>query len=138
MRLLAGAGVCLVMATAGIASVGDSGGRTIEITIVNSHYSMESIPVDPGETVTFVITNEDPISHEFVVGDAALQDRHEDGTERYHDAIPTEVTVPPGERVTTTFEFGPSNGIDPGEKNYYACHLPGHFDYGMVGRFEVE
>jgi uncharacterized cupredoxin-like copper-binding protein len=137
MRLLAGIAVCAVMATAGFASAGGSRTRTVEITIENSLYSTAGIDVEFGEKVTFEITNTDPISHEFIVGDEVVQRKHERGTEAYHGAIPTEVTIPPGERVTTTITFDSSDGIDPGEANYYACHLPGHYDYGMVGRIRL-
>ncbi len=134
MRLLAGIAVCAVMATAAFASAGGGRERTVEITIENSEYSIPAIEVEPGETITIVLKNEDPISHEFIVGDQRVQDKHEKGTEAYHAAIPTEVTIPPGEEVTTVITFDGSDGIDPDEKNLYACHLPGHFDYGMVGR----
>jgi len=138
MRLLAGIAVCAVMATAGFASASGNDERTVEITIKNSKYSTASVDVEEGETIEFVIVNEDPISHEFIVGNDEIQLVHEEGTEAYHGSIPTEVTIPPGERVTTTIKFDEEDGINPGEPNYYACHLPGHFDYGMVGRIQFE
>jgi uncharacterized cupredoxin-like copper-binding protein len=137
MRLLAGIAVCALMATAGFASAGD-GERTVEISIENSQYSVSAVEIEPGETVTFVLKNEDPISHEFIVGDRGVQLKHENGTEAYHGAIPTEVTIPPGEERTTTISFDATDRIDPNELNFYACHLPGHFDYGMVGRIEFD
>jgi uncharacterized cupredoxin-like copper-binding protein len=138
MKLLAGFAVCAVMATAALASAGANGHRTVEIVIENSAYSSSAVEVEPGETITFVLRNEDPISHEFMVGDEDMQLRHEKGTEAYHAAVPTEITIPPGEEIETTITFDHTHGIDPTESNYYACHLPGHYDYGMVGRIRFE
>jgi uncharacterized cupredoxin-like copper-binding protein len=41
------------------------------------------------------------------------------------------VSVAPGVRASTTFSFH-----EPGTV-LYACHLPGHFAYGMHGRVVV-
>jgi uncharacterized cupredoxin-like copper-binding protein len=136
MRLLLGILVCGVMASAAFASSG-GGERTVTITIENSSYSTDTVEVEEGETVRFELVNNDPISHEFIVGDEKGQDEHEEGTEAYHGEIPTEVTIPPGETVVTTVEFDRSGGIEPTADNLYGCHLPGHYDYGMVGRIEI-
>ena len=39
--------------------------------------------------------------------------------------------MPAGDVGITTYEFG-----DPG-RVLFACHLPGHFTYGMVGEVRV-
>ena len=46
-----------------------------------------------------MITNTDPIDHEWIVGDAALHERHRTGTEPYHDARPTEVSIDAGRTI---------------------------------------
>jgi uncharacterized cupredoxin-like copper-binding protein len=104
--------------------------RTVDITIHFSHFDTSSIPVTPGETVRFVIHNEDPIDHEFIVGDRRVQRVHENGTEPTHGAKPGEVSVPAGTTVETTYPF-------PSTPEYieFACHLPGHYAYGMHGSF---
>ena len=43
--------------------------RTVAIGIHYSAFSLDTIEVEPGETVRFVVTNTDPIDHEFIVGD---------------------------------------------------------------------
>ena len=53
-----------------------------------------------------MISNTDPIDHEFIVGDQAVQDAHELGTESFHPPRPGEVTIPAGETVETTYTFG--------------------------------
>src|SRR4029077_2110995 len=67
----------------------------IQITIHYSHYDPSRLTVPHGVPVTFVIVNTDPIDHEWIVGDAALQQRHRTGTEPVHNARPTENHDPP-------------------------------------------
>ncbi|MCI0633399.1 MAG: cupredoxin domain-containing protein [Actinobacteria bacterium] len=100
--------------------------RTVDITIHHSAFDPAEVHVRPGETIRFVIRNTDPIDHEFIVGDRAVQDAHERGTEAYHPARPGEVTVPAGQTVRTTFTFG-------GDDLLFGCHIPGHWAYGMRG-----
>jgi uncharacterized cupredoxin-like copper-binding protein len=99
------------------------------MTIHYSRFDPASLQVEPGETVRFVVTNTDPIDHEFLVGDAEMQEIHEKGTEAHHGARPGEISVPAGATVETTFTF-PST-LAPGWE--FACHLPGHYDFGMHG-----
>jgi uncharacterized cupredoxin-like copper-binding protein len=104
---------------------------TVELGVHYSKFSSSRIDVVPGTTVRFVVTNDDPINHELIVGDAEVHRRHELGTEAAHPPRPGEVTVPPGEVRTTTFTFD-----EPGSV-LFACHLPGHFAYGMQGHVVV-
>ena len=97
--------------------------RTVDVTIHFSHFDLASLQVAPGETVRFVVTNTDPIDHEFLVGDAEMQQIHEEGTEASHGARPGEISVPAGATVETTFTF--PDQLAPGWE--FACHLPGHY-----------
>ena len=81
--------------------------------------------------VTIVLRNDDPIDHEFIVGDAAVHERHRTGTEPVHASRPTEVTIPAGTTRATTITF-----TTPGSF-LFICHLPGHEAYGMVGTLVV-
>jgi uncharacterized cupredoxin-like copper-binding protein len=103
--------------------------RTVTMTIHFSRFDPASLQVDPGETVRFVVTNTDPIDHELLVGDAAMQAIHEKGTEALHGARPGEISVPAGTTVETTFTFPAALALGW----EFACHLPGHYDYGMHG-----
>lgn len=105
--------------------------RTVEVRIHHSKFIDDSFEVTAGATVTFVIRNTDPIDHEFILGDDAVQARHEKGSEQTHGEVPGEVSVPAGATASTTFKF-PKPG-----KLVYACHLPGHFAYGMKGVVSV-
>ena len=87
--------------------------------------------VAPGTVIEFVLANADPIDHEFIVGPTEVHDRHASGTERVHPPVPGEVSVPAFGTASTFYEFD-----SPGTM-VFACHLPGHFAYGMRGSVEV-
>ena len=99
----------------------------IPITIHYSHFEPALVSVPAGRPVTFVITNTDPIDHEWIVGDAATHERHRTGTEPVHAARPTEISIAANSVRRTTVTFDASGSED------YICHLPGHEAYGMVG-----
>jgi len=122
------AGLVLIGALVAWSNAGPTA-RTVNVTINFSHFSASSITVDPGETVRFVIHNEDPIAHEFIVGDRHVQLIHEIGTEPSHGAKPGEVSVPAETTAETTYTFPTT----PGQHLQFACHLPGHYAYGMHG-----
>jgi uncharacterized cupredoxin-like copper-binding protein len=126
LTLLVGAAA----ASRGAAARANAG--TVHITIHFSSFAPGSLDVDPGETVRFVIRNTDPIDHEFIVGDEAVQLAHEEGTEAHHAPRPGEVSVPAGKTVVTTYTFPET----PGEL-IFGCHLPGHYDFGMRGAVTI-
>ena len=104
----------------------------VPITIHWSHFTPAVVRVPAGVPVTFVITNTDPIDHEWIVGDAATHERHRTGTEPVHDARPTEISIPAESERRTTVTFAPGAGSE-----LFICHLPGHEAYGMVGTVVV-
>lgn len=104
---------------------------TVDLTVRYSHFSPDRVDVVPGTTVRFVIHNDDPINHEFIVGDDEVHRRHESGTEASHPPVPGEVSVPAESVAETTFEFAETGSV------LFACHLPGHFAYGMQGHVVV-
>lgn len=101
--------------------------RTVQVTIRHSKFVPARFTARRGETVRFVLTNTDPIDHEFILGDEAVQRRHELGTEAAHGAVPGEVSVPPGQVAETTYTFSHAGVALIG------CHAPGHYAYGMRG-----
>jgi uncharacterized cupredoxin-like copper-binding protein len=126
----------LVAAAALLALVasGCGGGASAEegtIDIRFSRFGPEEFTVPAGVPFTLTLRNDDPIDHEWIVGTAEVHERHRTGTEPFHDAVPTEVTVPALESRTTTVSFD-----EPGEYRYI-CHLPGHEAYGMAGVLRV-
>ena len=99
---------------------------TIALTIHHSRFSRTRVRV-PSGVVRFVVRNTDPIDHELIVGDQAVQDRHERGTEARHPPRPGEVSVPAGTTASTFYVLAPSGSV------LFGCHLPGHWAYGMHG-----
>ena len=110
---------------------GDASPRRIEIRIHYSRFDVGQLTVPRDVPVTFVLINEDPIDHEWLIGDAAFHEEHRHGTEAHHGARPNEVSVAPLDVVETTLTF-----TTPGTVQFI-CHIPGHEAYGMVGRLTV-
>ena len=122
--------VALLLAVAAIAGC-SSEPETVTITIHYSAFAPADLSVPRGVPVTFILVNEDPIDHEWLIGDEGFHEAHRSGTHASHGGVPTEVTVPALETVTTTITFDESGRLD------YVCHLPGHEPYGMVGTLTV-
>ena len=99
----------------------------IEIGIRYSRFEPSSIVVPHGRPVTFVLRNDDPIDHEWMIGDDEMHRRHRTGTEPFHASRPTEVSIPALTTLETTVTFEEPVAWQ------YICHLPGHEAYGMVG-----
>ena len=103
----------------------------VELHIRYSHFDPSTLSVPAGRPVTFVLHNDDPIEHEWIVGDSALHQRHRAGTEQHHASRPTEVSIPANSTIETTITFAEPVAWQ------YICHLPGHEAYGMVGLLSV-
>jgi uncharacterized cupredoxin-like copper-binding protein len=134
-RLALVGGIALSLGLAGIAAAWTHAPGLLPVTatigIHYSHYDRSLITVPAGVAVTIVLRNDDPIDHEWIVGDAAVHERHRTGTEPVHGSRPTEVTIPAGTSRATTIRF------DTPGTYLYICHLPGHEAYGMVGTLVV-
>jgi uncharacterized cupredoxin-like copper-binding protein len=135
--LLAGTFVAALAVVAGAAALASAAERSpapqeIVIEIRYSHFIPAHITVALGLPVRIRLRNEDPIDHEWIVGDAAMHAFHRTSTEQVHPNVPTEVAVPAMSERTTTITFDA-----PGDLAYI-CHLPGHEAYGMVGWVTIE
>jgi uncharacterized cupredoxin-like copper-binding protein len=104
---------------------------TVQIDVEHSRFSPDALAVAPGTRVRFVVVNADPIGHELITGGPEVHARHTTGTEAHHGSIPGEVSVGPNATAMTTFTFG-----EPGQYEF-ACHLPGHYEFGMYGTIDV-
>jgi uncharacterized cupredoxin-like copper-binding protein len=128
-RLLSGA---LAAAVLGAPAIGCAGpADRLEIVLHDSRYEPGAVRVPVGRPITVLLRNEDPIDHEWIVGDEGVHERHRAGTEPYHDARPTEVSVPALESRTTIVTFDAAGTLR------FVCHLPGHEAYGMTGVLTV-
>ena len=104
---------------------------TVVVNFEHSAIQPPALRVRQGTVVRFVVVNNDPINHELIVGPPEVHDRHRNGTERQHGAEPGEVSVPALQRAVTSYTFDTPGTVE------MACHLPGHYDYGMRGEVEV-
>jgi uncharacterized cupredoxin-like copper-binding protein len=127
LRLASTIGVLLMVA----AAAQEPAPIVVEIGVHYSHFEPSAIAVPAGRPITFMISNTDPIDHEWIVGDAGVHERHRRGTEATHGARPTEISLDAGAERRTVVTF-----TTPGVLTY-VCHLPGHEAYGMTGTLVV-
>ncbi len=136
--LLAALGLVLVVAGCSSPDGGGAGGepRTIAVSMTDElRFDPDEISVQAGETVSFEVTNDGELVHEFFIGDEAAQAEFEEemaaggGMEHESDAG---VSVDPGGTETFEYTFG-----EAGEALLAGCHEPGHYDGGMVATITV-
>jgi uncharacterized cupredoxin-like copper-binding protein len=105
---------------------------TVDVGIHYSAFSFSTLHVRAGTLVRFLVHNNDPIHHEFIVGDRQVHLRHEHGTESQHPPVPGEVSVAPNDVGETFYRFDTPGRFE------FACHLPGHYAFGMHGWVVVD
>jgi uncharacterized cupredoxin-like copper-binding protein len=107
--------------------------RVIEIS-ANDDFTFfpSGATVAKGETVTFRVTNDGKIPHDFVLGDEQVQVEHEeemaemDGDMAMHDE-PNAFVLEPGETKDMTWHMTADGEV------LFGCHQPGHYAAGMKG-----
>lgn len=137
--LFAGLGVVLVLGSCG--DDGGSGGLTgepgdpsqvdesLDLEATNElRFVPETVEVETGQTVEFVISNVSDVDHEFVLGPP-----HEHAGMDHSNMSGTEMTgtIPPGESKTVVWTFA-----EPGEV-IFACYIAGHNEAGMTGTVKI-
>lgn len=112
--------------------------RIIDITATDSlRFEPASVSVKESETITFRVANPTATDHEFVLGTNEQQRAHEaemandSSTATMDSSDPNAISVPAGESRDLTWTFGAPAII------LFACHVPGHFQAGMVGTIHV-
>ena len=125
------AGYGVVAATGSGAGVIGPDATTVVLDVRHSRFGPDRLVVRQGTVVHFVVRNDDPIRHELVVGPPDVHARHASGTEAAHPPVPGEVTVEPGATGETVYRFDQAGDM------VFACHLPGHEEYGMRGVVRV-
>ncbi|MDQ2950666.1 MAG: cupredoxin domain-containing protein [Chloroflexota bacterium] len=99
---------------------------TVNIRIHHSKFGLTAITVPAGVPVTYVIRNDDPIDHEWLIGGGAFHARHRAGSEAAHGDTPDEVSLPALSTRTTILTLAPGSYL-------FICHFPLHEEYGMIG-----
>ncbi len=107
---------------------GPTGAATINVTLTefNIHLDPEVVPTGP---VRFLITNAGSVEHNLFLEPV---DAIEDPMLDVHGNPAAIEGVQPGETVHLDFEFP-----EPGWSYQLGCHLPGHYEAGMVQIFTV-
>ena len=110
--------------------------RVIEILAKdNFTFEPESIDIAVGEIITFRVTNEGLIPHDFTLGDAETQEEHAvEMAEMAGMAMedePNGFGIEPGETKELTWHFTEAGALLIG------CHVPGHYDAGMKADISV-
>jgi uncharacterized cupredoxin-like copper-binding protein len=135
-RLAIGAGLLglALLGTAGamaFAGRGPAPVTDVEIVVHYSKFVPSEVVVPVGVPVTITLRNDDPIDHEWIVGDEAVHAIHRVGTEPLHPDRPTEVILPALSTRTTVVTFESAGELR------FICHLPGHEQFGMVGTVAI-
>ncbi|MGD8623033.1 MAG: cupredoxin domain-containing protein [Anaerolineae bacterium] len=127
LGLIAILAVALLVGACGSAS-GQSGANPAEVQITLSEFKIESSQTtfDTGTPYRFVIKNEGTIAHDW-----AIMPRGETDTSQALIKV-DEDELPPGATVTQEFTF-----TDAGDWEF-ACHVPGHYEAGMLLHITVQ
>lgn len=113
---------------AGSAGSGEPEGVTVNVKMTEFAFEMDKTEVPAGVPVTFNITNEGAVEHEVVLEVAGVNDEpleNPDGSEAEAEDIE------PGGTAKLTYTF------DEGGSFQLGCHIPGHYEAGMVKEFTV-
>lgn len=135
--------------------------RTVEVDMGDIFFKQKSIEVHPGETIRFVLRNKGSLLHEFNIGKADAHVAHQKEMEsmfqngtltptgagqmaggeghnmggmkmvgmEHND--PNSILIEPGATKEIIWTFTKSTGLQ------FACNIPGHYQSGMVGQFDV-
>ncbi|MGB7184199.1 MAG: cupredoxin family protein [Burkholderiaceae bacterium] len=119
----------------GIAGDASDAKRTIQVAMLDKmRFDPESVKVEAGETVRFVIENKGQIMHEFVLGNQQSLDDHAALMIKFpnmeHDA-PYQAHVSPGTTGEIVWKF------NRGGELKFACLIPGHYQAGMIGKLNI-
>jgi uncharacterized cupredoxin-like copper-binding protein len=115
--------------------------RTVRVEAGDMVFRVESLAIEEGETIRFVVTNTDEIDHDFTIGPPDLQAQHraemmkmmegEHGMAAMHHE-PKAVYLAPGETRELIWSFRNVAELE------YACNVPGHYEAGMKGQFRTK
>lgn len=109
--------------------------RTIRISTLDISMDKTRLDAQVGETVRFIVTNKGQLTHEFIIGNAQEQAEHEKEMQQMAGMdMPNEpngIMLKPGQTKTLIWTFNKKGEVE------FACHVPGHFAAGMVGKIIV-
>lgn len=113
--------------------------RIVELSMKGMHFIPDRIEVHAGEMVAFVVTNPNAIAHELFIGTESDQMAHHAAHTAVASADQAQVThggygiyLLPYETGVVSYHFETAGNIMLG------CHLPGHWEAGMVAIVTVK
>ena len=105
-----------------------SGSQTLDVTLADFSVAIDPTTVKAGQPITFAVTNSGAVTHEMV-----LEKAGDDDVPLAANGVESELEdIAPGATAEMTWTI-----TEPGTYQL-ACHVPGHFEQGMVTTFEVE
>jgi uncharacterized cupredoxin-like copper-binding protein len=109
--------------------------RTITIAMTDAmRFSPDSIAVQEGDTMRFVVKNQGRMLHEMVIGTPDALEKHAAMMARFpgmvHDE-PYMVHVDPGKTGEIVWHFNRTGSFE------FACLIAGHYQAGMRGTLSV-
>ncbi len=110
-------------------------GRTIKMSATDIRFTPKTVTVKVGETIKFQVTNSGKLDHEFLLGDVGDQVEHDKemvtmgGMKMAHI---NGVSIAPGKTASLVWTFAKAGTLQ------YACHVPGHYQAGMVGQLTIK
>jgi uncharacterized cupredoxin-like copper-binding protein len=111
--------------------------RSIDVRMDDTmRFAPDTLQVQVGETIRFVVHNAGKVAHELVLGtDADIRAHAEDmkkGTDHSHShAGAAAISVAPGQTGELVVTFPKTGTLQ------MACLIPGHFEAGMKGQLKV-
>ena len=109
--------------------------RTITVDMADTmRFTPDSLKVQQGETIRFIVKNSGKLTHELVFGTAKELQEHYEQMKKFpemeHDD-PNMITLAPGKAGEVVWQFTQAGKVD------FACLQPGHYEAGMKGFVNV-
>lgn len=130
--------IALVAVGCGGDTADDADGPVVEVEMVDVAFEPDVVTVPVDEPVTFRFTNTGVLLHEAVIGTAEEQEAHagamggDDGHDGHDGHDDSAVMLASGESGDLVRVF-----TEPGEY-LIGCHIPGHYEAGMLVTVTVE
>ena len=109
--------------------------HTIEVSMADTmRFSPESININQGDIVRFVVSNNGTLQHEFVLGTNESLEEHAKLMIKFPGMEHEEAYmahVNPGKDMDIIWKFTEAGTFE------FGCLLPGHYDAGMKGTIKV-
>ena len=111
--------------------------RSLEIRMSDTmRFTPDTVQVQAGETIRLVVRNDGKVPHELVLGtEAAIREHSQQmkpsSADHHRHAGGAAVEVPPGETRELVVRFPQPMTL------HMACLIPGHYEAGMRGTFQV-